>query len=103
MLFPVLLSNPDTRSVVKTIIPVLLATALMALGAPFLHAAERAALVREAVIYLSPDTSSAKLGEAGRGREVILLERARNWLHVEALRIRADPRPRLRRRRRHGR
>ncbi|HEY1401657.1 MAG TPA: hypothetical protein VF953_08705, partial [Terriglobales bacterium] len=69
----------------KTIIPVLLATALMALGAPFLHAAERAALVREAVIYLSPDTSSAKLGEAGRGREVILLERARNWLHVEAL------------------
>src|SRR6266852_9761470 len=85
MLFPVLLSNPDMRSAVKTIIPVLLATALMALGAPFLHAAERAALVREAVIYLSPDTSSAKLGEAGRGREVILLERARNWLHVEAL------------------
>ncbi len=69
----------------KTIISVLLITALTALGAPFLHAAERAALVREAVIYLSPDTSSAKLGEAGRGREVILLERARNWLHVEAL------------------
>ena len=69
----------------KTIIPVLFATALMTLGAPKLHAAERAALVREAVIYLSPDTSSAKLGEAGRGREVILLERTRNWLHVEAL------------------
>jgi len=70
---------------VKTIISVLFITALTALGAPFLQAAERAALVREAVIYLSPDTSSAKLGEAGRGREVILLERARNWLHVEAL------------------
>jgi hypothetical protein len=70
---------------VKTIISVLFITALTTLGAPFLHAAERAALVREAVIYLSPDTSSAKLGEAGRGREVILLERARNWLHVEAL------------------
>jgi hypothetical protein len=70
---------------VKTIISVLFITALTAFGAPFLHAAERAALVREAVIYLSPDTSSAKLGEAGRGREVILLERARNWLHVEAL------------------
>ena len=69
----------------KTIISVLFITALTALGAPFLHAAERAALVREAVIYLSPDTSSAKLGEAGRGREVILLERSRNWLHVEAL------------------
>lgn len=69
----------------KTIIPVLFAIALTTLGAPVLHAADRAALVREAVIYLSPDTSSAKLGEAGRGREVILLERARNWLHVEAL------------------
>ena len=69
----------------KTIIPVLFATALMTLGTPVLHAAERAALVREAIIYLSPDTKSAKLGEAGRGREVILLERARNWLHVEAL------------------
>jgi hypothetical protein len=70
---------------VKTIIPYLFATALTALGAPFLHAAERAALVREAVIYLSPDISSAKLGQAGRGREVILLDRSRNWLHVEAL------------------
>ena len=54
----------------KTIISALFITVLTALGAPFLHAAERAALVREAVIYLSPDTSSAKLGEAGRGREV---------------------------------
>ena len=69
----------------KTIVPVLFATTLMTLGAPFLHAAERASLVREAIVYLSPDTSSAKLGEAGRGREVILLERTRNWLHVEAL------------------
>jgi hypothetical protein len=73
------------RTAVKTIIPVLFAIALTTLGAPVLHAADRAALVRAAVIYLSPDTSSAKLGEAGRGREVILLERARNWLHVEAL------------------
>lgn len=69
----------------KTIAKLLLATALMALGTPFLLAAERGALVREAVIYLSPDDTSNKLGEAGRGREVILLERSRNWLHVEAL------------------
>jgi hypothetical protein len=70
---------------VKTITPCMLAIVLMTLGAPFLHAAERAALVREAVIYLSPDTNSAKLGQAGRGREIILLDRSRNWLHVEAL------------------
>lgn len=69
----------------KTMTPYLLATVLFTLGVPFLHAAERAALVREAIIYLSPDTNSAKLGEAGRGREIILLDRSRNWLHVEAL------------------
>ena len=47
--------------------------------------AERAALVREAVIYLSPDTGSNKLGDAERGRELVLLDRSRGWLHVEAL------------------
>jgi hypothetical protein len=48
-------------------------------------AADRAALVREAVIYLSPDTNSSKLGNAERGRELILLDRSRSWLHVQAL------------------
>jgi len=50
-----------------------------------LFAAERAALVREAIIYLSPDTASAKLGNVERGRELIVLEGSRGWLHVEAL------------------
>ncbi|MBZ5550736.1 MAG: hypothetical protein LAO22_22720, partial [Acidobacteriia bacterium] len=63
----------------------LAAAALIILGNSFLLAAERGALVREAFIYLSPDSSSSKLGNAERGREVILLERSRNWLHVEAL------------------
>src|SRR5690349_16747535 len=46
--------------------------------------APRGALVREGLIYLSPDTSSAKVGRIDRGREVIILESSRNWLHVEA-------------------
>ncbi|MGZ4788400.1 MAG: tetratricopeptide repeat protein [Terriglobales bacterium] len=41
-------------------------------------------LVRVAQIYISPDTSSAKLGEATRGREVFELDRSREWLHVTA-------------------
>jgi hypothetical protein len=45
---------------------------------------QRGALVRVAQIYLSPDTSSAKLSEMDRGREVIVLEASREWLHVEA-------------------
>ncbi len=50
-----------------------------------LLAADRGALIREAIIYLSPDTGSNKLGQAERGRELILLERTPHWLHVEAL------------------
>jgi hypothetical protein len=70
---------------VKMTAKLLLATSLMAIGTRFVSAAERGVLVREAIVYLSPDTASNKLSEAGRGREVILLERSRNWLHVEAL------------------
>lgn len=62
----------------------LLAVAWIVLGTSFLQAAERAALVREAVIYLSPDSSSAKLGQVERGRELVLLDVTRNWLHIEA-------------------
>jgi outer membrane protein assembly factor BamD (BamD/ComL family) len=58
--------------------------ALLALSA-LSFAADRAALVREAVIYLSPDNNSNKLGNAERGRELVLLDRSRGWLHVEAL------------------
>jgi len=48
-------------------------------------AADRGTLVREAILYLSPDTNSAKLGQAERGREIILLDRSSHWLHIEAL------------------
>src|ERR1700757_2561808 len=48
-------------------------------------AAERGALVRVANIYLSPDTSSAKLAEIERGRELLILESTHDWVHVEAL------------------
>lgn len=46
---------------------------------------ERATLVRPANLYLSPDASSARLAEVERGRELIILETSRNWIHVEAL------------------
>jgi hypothetical protein len=44
----------------------------------------RGAPIRAAAIYLSPDANSAKLGDVDRGREVIILETSRDWLHVEA-------------------
>jgi len=41
-------------------------------------------LVRETPIYSGPDFSSAKLGQATRGREVFVLDQSREWLHVLA-------------------
>jgi len=45
---------------------------------------QRGTVVRVAQVYLSPDTSSAKLAEMDRGREIIILETSRDWVHVEA-------------------
>jgi hypothetical protein len=45
---------------------------------------ERAVMVRVGPIYISPDASSAKLGDTQRGREVVLLETSRDWVHVMA-------------------
>jgi outer membrane protein assembly factor BamD (BamD/ComL family) len=78
-------SNPEPTTAVQPITKLLLLTALIVLGNSLLLAADRGVLVREAVIYLSPDTSSSKLGQAERGRELVLLDKSRNWLHVEAL------------------
>ena len=36
-------------------------------------------------IYLSPDSSSNKLADIDRGREVVILETSGDWLHVEAV------------------
>lgn len=44
----------------------------------------RGASVRVAAMYVAPDSSSAKLGEVGRGREIIILDRSRQWLQVQA-------------------
>jgi hypothetical protein len=40
--------------------------------------------MREAVIYVQPDTSSAKLSNIARGRELTVLDRSNGWAHVTA-------------------
>jgi hypothetical protein len=65
--------------------PMLNLALLAGLLCPVSWAAERAALVREAVIYLNPNGDAPKLGNAERGRELIILETSGNYLHVEAL------------------
>jgi hypothetical protein len=41
-------------------------------------------MVRSAQIFISPDASSTKMAEISRGREVTVLERSGEWVHVLA-------------------
>ena len=52
----------------------------MAAAAP----GERAVMVREASIYISPDTAAQKIGTVGRGREVAIIEKSHDFLNVFA-------------------
>jgi hypothetical protein len=68
----------------KLALPIL--ALLFLLLCPALAEAEvvRAAPIRVAGIYLSPDASSTKLADVDRGREVIFLETSGDWVKVEA-------------------
>lgn len=69
----------------KAITKLLYLTVLILLGNSLLLAADRGTSVREAILYLSPDTTSSKLAQIERGQELILLDKSPKWLHVEAL------------------
>jgi outer membrane protein assembly factor BamD (BamD/ComL family) len=73
------------KTIVKSTSRLLFCAAFIVLGHSLLFAADRGTLIREAILYLSPDNSSNKLGQVDRGRELILLDKTPNWLHVEAL------------------
>ena len=45
-------------------------------------AIERGIIIREGIIYVAPDPSSAKLSNIGRGREVAIIERSPGWANV---------------------
>jgi hypothetical protein len=47
--------------------------------------AVRGTLVHEETIRISPSTDAAKLVEVPRGRELIILETSRDWVHVQAI------------------
>ncbi len=45
---------------------------------------ERGLMVREAVLYISPDLNSTKLANVGRGREVTVFEHSNGWARITA-------------------
>jgi hypothetical protein len=47
--------------------------------------APRGTLVHEETLRVAPSSDAAKLGEAGRGHELIILDTSRDWVHVEAI------------------
>ena len=55
-----------------------------ALSCSAFAAIERGVIIREAIIYVAPDSSAAKLSNVGRGREVAVIERSGNWANVVA-------------------
>ena len=69
----------------RSIVTLCFAGILFPMCAAHVFAADRATPVHEAIIYLSPDTTSSKLATVDRGRELIVLDASRNWIHVEAL------------------
>ena len=63
----------------------LIIAVFLGLGAATCYAqSDRGTVVRVASMYISPDTTSAKLGEVERGHDVAVLETSGKWAHVEA-------------------
>ncbi|MGB8985876.1 MAG: SH3 domain-containing protein, partial [Candidatus Sulfotelmatobacter sp.] len=53
---------------------------------PFATAdALRGTLVHEETIRVAPSTDAARVGEANRGNELIVIDTSRDWVHVEAI------------------
>src|SRR4051812_1585517 len=46
--------------------------------------AEQSTTILEAQVYLTPDTSSQKIGTVPRGSELAILEKSNNFVHVLA-------------------
>jgi outer membrane protein assembly factor BamD (BamD/ComL family) len=64
--------------------PLLITSLIFFSVAAWAAQAERAIMGREANIYLSPDTSSQKIGQIGRGREVAIIDKTKGWVQVFA-------------------
>src|SRR5271168_4726982 len=67
-------------------IAILTIAAGILLSAQFAFAqAQRGTLVHEETIRVAPSADAARLAEAGRGHELVILETSRDWVHVEAI------------------
>jgi hypothetical protein len=63
----------------------LLAATLSFSATPAFAQAQRGTLVHEETIRVAPSSDAARLGEAGRGHELIIIDSSRDWTHVQAI------------------
>jgi hypothetical protein len=63
---------------------ILILLAFFSTSAAFAQAL-RGTLVHEETIRVSPSSDAAKLGTAGRGHELIIIDSSRDWTHVQAI------------------
>ena len=71
------------RSVVKCFARIFAILALLASSA--FADALRGTLVNQEAIRISPSGDAAKLLDVGRGRELVIIESSRDWVHVQAI------------------
>ncbi len=76
---------PPKFSFLKNAVPAFILVFTVFSTAPLLAQAQRGTLVHEETIRVSPSADTAKLGEAGRGHELIIIDTSRDWVHVEAI------------------
>jgi len=63
-----------------------IAAAVLLAASTFAFAdAQRGTLIHEETIRVAPNASAARVGEALRGNELIILDTSRDWVHVEAI------------------
>ena len=68
-----------------TVAATMIAAAIFLSAPSAVAQAKRGTLVHDETIRISPSADSADLGQAGRGREMIIMETAPGWIHVEAI------------------
>src|SRR6202790_5271580 len=79
-------SNVSTTNNLDMKLRLIFLALTIVVGASFAAAqAQRGTLVHEESIRVSPSADAAKLGEAGRGHELVIIETGHDWTHVEAI------------------
>ncbi len=68
-----------------TVVTLKIAAILFLCASFALADAVRGTLVHEESIRVAPDSGAAKLAEVGRGRELVIIDTTRDWVHVEAI------------------